>query len=92
MVSYRFYRLNRTNATCDARASQKVNQQVRALRHAILPGRHFTGKDPIQVLAFLKLFRDSADHIGLAEGPSARLLPYFLEEPVESAVRGHIEN
>ncbi len=79
VVSYRFYRLNHTNATYDARASQKMKQQVRALRHAILPGRHFTGKGQIQVLAFLKLFRYSADHIGVAEGPAARLLPCFLE-------------
>ena len=44
----------------------------------------FNGSEGIQIILFLRSFRDAADHNDVSEGAAAHILPYFLEGPAAS--------
>jgi hypothetical protein len=64
LFSYRSYRLvNRTNRY-DASVTGKLSSY---LKHAIPQDDRFSGDVPIEVLAFLRGFKEAADHNELPE-------------------------
>jgi hypothetical protein len=77
LLSYRHYRLANTTQRADAAISGKLNSQLKRMKYHI--DTKFSGDPAIQVLDFLKTFRDAADMNELSEAAAAVLLPYFLE-------------
>jgi hypothetical protein len=76
-VSYRTYRLaNRSNRN-NAAVTGKMSTYPKRVKHAIAPDDRFSGDEPIEILAFLRTFKEVADHNELSEDAAARLIPYF---------------
>ena len=88
-VSYRYYRLDNTSQTYNHRVASRLSRYTKALSHTIR-ARKFDGSEPIAVLEFLRSFRDACNHNGVSEAAAARLLPYFLEEPVVGDARNNL--
>jgi hypothetical protein len=77
LLSNRHYRLSNTTQTADAAISGKLNSPLKRMKYHI--NTKFSGDPAIQVLDFLKTFREAADMNELSEAAAAVLLPYFLE-------------
>jgi hypothetical protein len=59
LLSYRLYRLPNTTQRADAAISRKLNSQLKRMKYHI--DTKFSGDPAIQVLDFLKTFREAAD-------------------------------
>jgi hypothetical protein len=75
LVSYRTYRLVNRSNRCDAAVTGRLSAYLKRLKHAIPPDDRFSGDDPIEILGFLRTFKESADHNEVGEGAAARLIP-----------------
>jgi hypothetical protein len=61
---------------------------VKRLKHAI--EENFGGEEPIEVLQFLRTFKEAADHNRVSEGAAARLIPYFLKGIAKERYRAQL--
>jgi hypothetical protein len=77
LLSYRHYRLQERSQAGDAATNGKMSSQIRRMGYHV--ASKFNGEQPIQVLDFLKVFREAADVNELTEASAAVILPYFLE-------------
>jgi hypothetical protein len=77
LLSYRHYRLANITQKADAAISGKLNSQLKRMKYHL--DAKFSGDPAIQVLDFLKTFREAADMNEISEAAGAVLLPYFLE-------------
>jgi hypothetical protein len=51
----------------------------------------FGGYEPIEILSFLRTFKEAADHNDVGEGAAARLIPYSLKDAAKEGYRVHID-
>jgi hypothetical protein len=51
----------------------------------------FGGDEPIEILSFLRTFKEAADHNDVGEGAAARLIPYFLKDTAKEGYRAHMD-
>ena len=88
LVSYRSYRLDNLSQRYDGTISKRLSALMKGLRHTV--EEKFTGEDPIEILSFLRSFKEGADHMDISEGAAARLLPYFLDGIAREEYRSHM--
>jgi hypothetical protein len=69
---------------------QDVNIPKR-VKYAISPYERFNRDVPIEILAFLRTFKEAADNKELREAAAARLTPYFLTGAAEEGYRAHLD-
>jgi hypothetical protein len=91
LVSYRTYRLVNRSDRYDAAVTGKLSAYLKRLKHAIPPDDRFSGDDPIEILGFLRTFKESADHNEVGEGAAARLIPYFLTGTAKEGYRAQLD-
>jgi hypothetical protein len=91
LVSYRTYRLANRSNRYNATVTGKMSTYLKRVKHAIAPDDRFSGDEPIEVLAFLRTFKEAADHNELSEAAAARLLPYFLTGAAKEGHRAHLD-
>jgi hypothetical protein len=48
-------------------------------------------KMPIDILTFLRTFKEAADHNDVGEGAAARFNPYFLKDAAKEGYRAHMD-
>jgi hypothetical protein len=84
LVSYRSYRLGDTDQRVNASITGKVNAHLKRLKH-YLDYKH-SGYPAIQVLDFLRTFKEAVDLNGISEGVAFIILPYFLEGRAKSGL------
>jgi hypothetical protein len=77
-MSYRSYRLVDRSQRYDPSVTAKLAVFVKGLKHAIEV--KFGGEEPIEVLQFLRTFKETAVHNRVSEGVAALLIPYLLKE------------
>jgi hypothetical protein len=65
LVSYRTYRLGNFDQSYDHEVARGFNGTVKALCHAMVEGK-FSGEYPIEVLTFLRAFKESSDHLNFS--------------------------
>lgn len=88
LVSYRSYRLENMSQRYDGTISKRLSALMKGLRHTV--EEKFTGEDPIEVLPFLRSFKEGADHMDISEGAAARLFPYFLDGMAREEYKSHM--
>ena len=88
LVSYRSYRLVDRSQRYDPSVTAKLAVFVKRLKHAI--EEKFGGEEPIEVLQFLRTFKEAADHNRVSEGAAARLIPYFLKGIAKEGYRAQL--
>ena len=86
LLSYRYYRLNRTTHSRSAKETGKVRDHIKRLELTMQRHR-FSGEDPILVLDFLNKMVDEANTLGMSEAQAYLSLPYFLSGSAESQFR-----
>jgi hypothetical protein len=91
LVSYRTYRLMNWSDRYDAAVTGKLSAYLKRWKHAISPDDRFSGDDPIDILGFLRTFKESADHNEVGEGAAARLIPYFLTGTAKEGYRTQLD-
>jgi hypothetical protein len=91
LVSYRSYRLVNKSNRYDASVTGKLSSYLKRMKHAIPQEDRFSGDEPIEVLSFLRVFKEAADHNELTEAAAARLLPYFLTGMAKEGYRAHLD-
>ena len=87
-MSYRSYRLVDRSQRYDPSVTAKLAVFVKRLKHAI--EEKFGGEEPIEVLQFLRTFKEAADHNRVSEGAAARLIPYFLKGIAKEGYRAQL--
>ena len=90
LVSYRAYRLADTSQKGGAAVSGKINSQLKRLRHYV--DYKFSGEPAIQVLDFLKSFKEAADLNEVSEAAAAVLLPYFLDGRAKAGLSSRMKH
>jgi hypothetical protein len=73
LVTCRSYRLVDRSQRYDPSVTAKLAVFVKRLKHAVED--KFGGEEPIEVLQFLRTFKEAADHNLVREGAAARLIP-----------------
>jgi hypothetical protein len=91
LVSYRTYRLVNRSNRYNAAVTGRMSTYLKRVKHAIAPDDRFSGDEPIEVLAFLRTFKEAADHNELSEAAAARLIPYFLTGAAKEGYRAHLD-
>ena len=89
LVSYRSYRLVNRSNRYDSTVTGKLSSYLKRMKHAIPQDDRFSGDEPIEVLAFLRVFKEAADHNELPEAAAARLITYFLTGIAKEGYRAH---
>jgi hypothetical protein len=90
LVSYRAYRLVDTSQKVDSSVSAKGNAHLKRLKHYL--DYKFSGEPAIQVLDFLRTFKEASDLNGISEGAAAIIIPYFLEGRAKSGVTSRMKH
>jgi hypothetical protein len=88
LVSYLSYRLADRSQRDDPSVTAKLSIFVKRLKHAI--EETFGGEEPIEVLQFLRTFKEAADHSRVSESAAARLIPYFLKGIAKEGYRAQL--
>jgi hypothetical protein len=91
LVSYRSYRLVNRSNRYDSTVTGKLSSYLKRMKHAIPQDDRFSGDEPIEVLDFLRVFKEAADHNELPETSAARLIIYFLTGIAEEGYRAHLD-
>jgi hypothetical protein len=68
-----------------------MSTYLKRVKHAISPDDRFNGDEPIEILAFLRTFKDAADHNELSQAAAARLIPYFLTRAAKEGYHAHLD-
>jgi hypothetical protein len=89
LVSYRTYRLEDCSQRFDPTITAKLSSYAKRLKHSIED--KFSGDEPIEVLQFLRTFKEAADHNRVGEGAAARLVPYFLKGMAKEGYRAQMD-
>jgi hypothetical protein len=89
LVSYRTYRLEDISQRFDPSVTAKLSSYAKRLKHSIED--KFSGDEPIEVLQFLRTFKEAADHNRVGEGAAARLVPYFLKGMAKEGYRAQMD-
>jgi hypothetical protein len=87
-VSYRSYILVDRSQRYDPYVTAKLAVVFKRLKHAIED--KFGGKEPIEVLQFLRTFNEAADHNLVSEGAVAPVIPYFLKGIAKEGYRAQL--
>jgi hypothetical protein len=61
------------------------------MKHAIPQGDRVSGDETIEVLPFLRVFKEATDHNELAEASDSRLITYFLVGIAKNGYRAHLD-
>ena len=91
LVSYRSYRLVNRSNRYDSTVTGKLSSYLKRMKHAIPQDDRFSGDEPIEILAFLRVFKETADHNELPEAAAARLITYFLTGIAKEGYRAHLD-
>jgi hypothetical protein len=91
LVSYRTYRLANRSNRYNAAVTGKMSTYLKRVKHAISPDDRFNGDEPIEILAFLRTFKEAADHNELIEAAAARVIPYFVTGAAKEGYRAHLD-
>jgi hypothetical protein len=91
LVSYRTYRLANLSNRYNAAVTGKMSTYLKRVKHAISPDDRFNGDEPIEILAFMRTFKEAADHKELSEAAAAGLIPYFLAGAAKEGYRAHLD-
>ena len=83
-MSYRTYLQENSSPRYDNTIIAKLS-----LKHAVED--KFGGDEPINLLSFLRTFKEAADHNDLGQGAAARLIPYFLKDAAKEGYRAHMD-
>ena len=75
---FRTYRLENKNSRYNKQDSKNVKRFLKDL-NVQLRNQHFNGSNPIQVLTFLREFRDACNTNGVHEGAARWLFQFFLD-------------
>jgi hypothetical protein len=75
LVSYRLYRLDNISQPYNGTISKKLSAYMKGLRHSVED--MFTGQDRIEILSFLRTFKEGADHMDISQGAAKRLFPIY---------------
>ena len=89
LVSYRAYRLADMSQTAGTVMSGKIYSHLKRLRHYV--DYKFTGDPAIQMLDFLKSFKEAADINEVSEAAAAVSLPYFLDGRAKSGLSSRMK-
>jgi hypothetical protein len=89
LVSYRNYRLDDISQRFDPSETAKLSSYAKRLKHSIED--KFSGDEPIEVLQFLRTFKEAADHNRVGERAAARLVPYFLKGMAKEGYRAQMD-
>jgi hypothetical protein len=52
-----------------------MSTYLKRVKHAIYPDHRFSGDEPMEILAFLRTFKEAADHNELSESAADRFIP-----------------
>ena len=77
MLSYKTYRLRKTDNSYNDEIAQSLSKTARKLKH-VMTVPLFNGEDSIAVLAFLKNYKFACDETGFSEGAALPLMKYFM--------------
>jgi hypothetical protein len=91
LVSYRTYRLANRSNRYNAAVTGEMSIYLIRVKHAIAPDDRFSGDEQIEILAFLRTFKEAADHIELSEAAASRLINYFLTGAAKEGYRAHLD-
>lgn len=86
LLSFRFYRLHRTDERRGSRETGMVRLLIKRLE-IYLKEHAFSGKDPILVFDTLTRFVEEADTLGMTEAQAYLCLPYFLTDQASRQYR-----
>ena len=89
-VSYRRYRLIRTNPDISDAVLAKTGDHYKKLKH-VLGSSKFDGRDPISVIPFLSAYKKQCDRNNVAEGAALVLLPNFLKGEAKESFEANFE-
>lgn len=77
LMSYRYYRLVRTDHRRNADINKNLSRVLKSLG-STFKEQKFSGSDPILVLDFLTRIVEEAEMLGMTEGQLFVLLPHIL--------------
>lgn len=86
LMSYRYYRLMRTDHRRNADANNNLSRLLKSL-DLTFKEHKFSGSDPILVFDFLTRIVEEADMLGMTEGQLFVLLPHMLTGEASSQFR-----
>ena len=78
LLSYRYYRLERTEAERTGRETAKTRDHIKRMEITMKEAM-FSGEDPILVLEFLAKYCKEADLLEMTEAQAYVVLPYLLK-------------
>jgi hypothetical protein len=84
------YRLANSDQNYDHRVAKGLSATMKALRHSVEV--KFNGDDAVEVLPFLRSFKEAAAHLNVSEGAATRILPSFLDGMAREGYREHLED
>ena len=90
LLSYRYYRLQKTDSSRTGRQTGKTRDHIRRME-ITLKDYMFGGDDPIKVLEFLSKYCEEADTLEMTEAQAYVVLPYLLKGSAKeqfNAVKG----
>jgi hypothetical protein len=90
LVSYRTYRLIDTTQSLDAVVTGKINGYLKKLKHHI--DSKFSGDPAIQVVDFLRTFKEACDLNAIGEAAAVLILPYFLEGRAKAGLTSRLKH
>jgi hypothetical protein len=91
LVSYRTYQLANRSNRYNSAVTGKMSTYLKRVKHAISPDDRFNGDEPIEILNFLRTFKEAAYHNEISEAAAARLIPYFLTGAAKEGYRAHLD-
>jgi hypothetical protein len=89
LVSYRAYRLQDVSQGVDSAVTGRFNT-LKRIKHNL--DYNFTGDSAIQVVDFLRLFKEACDLNEISEGAAALILPYFVDGRAKSGLASRMKH
>jgi hypothetical protein len=88
-ASYRTYRLENRSPRYDKIVTAKLSSYVKRIKHSVEDKLGFD--EPIEILSFLRTFKEAPGQNDVREGAAARLIPYFLKDAAKEGYRAHMD-
>lgn len=89
-LSYRRYRLIRTNPDISDAVLARTGDLYKKLKH-VLGSNKFDGRDPITIIPFLSAYKKQCDRNNVTEGAALVLLPNFLKGEAKESFEANFE-
>jgi hypothetical protein len=86
LMSYRYYRLNKTSHTRDHARTHQLHRLLKNLELSFKDSK-FTGKDPVLIFDFLTRMVEECDTLGMSEAQAYMALPHFLSDTARTQYR-----